>query len=152
MPKFADYVVTTEAKDIMEKIMTAFPNEYQGFDLDAIHTVITKKKKSKKSVYKLRAAKYPEDTLHDKVYFLEIFDENWKILDDNQKAHLMNRVMMSIPEGAFANSNESYGKLNKHDYETYGKEFKLTGGILNWLEDGSKLPDLYAQGSVNAKI
>lgn len=148
MSKALEYVVTTEAKDIMEKILVAFPNDYQGFDLDAIHTVLTKNKKNKKHVYKLKAAKYPENTLHDKVYMLEIFDENWKELSDNQKAHLINRVMMSIPEGAFADSSENYGKLNKHDYETYHKEHKLTGGILNWLEDESKLPDLFAQGSV----
>lgn len=147
MARFSDYVVTSEIRDMMEKILTAFPSEYPGFDVEGIHTVMTKGKKSKSHVYRLKSCKYPEDTLHDKVYTLEVFEENWKLLSQKQKDHIINKVMMSIPEGGFDLNSDEYAKIKKPDYQTFAKEHRFTDGAVNWLEDDSKLPDLFSKSS-----
>ena len=146
MPKFSDYVVNTDVQQMMEKIIENFPNDFQKFDTDSVHVVFTKGKpaKSKSKIYKLKGCKYPEDTLHEKTYCLEIADEDWKLLSDKQKYHLVHRVMISIPEEGFETESKEYGKLIKHDYDIYAKEYKVTNGVPNWLEDDTKLPDLFS--------
>lgn len=134
MARFTDYTISPEVTDIMEAILEAYPGVFQGFDLNMLGCIITKKKKSRKPI-RLIPVGYPRDVYCDKAYIVEVFEKLWNDLSQKKKNLAVFHIMCSIPEGGFDESSKQYAKKRKPDYELYAEEFAVAGGIPNWMEN-----------------
>ena len=134
MPKFTDYYSDPEVKNIMEKFIEKFPGMFEGFNVDLINVVITKKKKSRKPI-RLIPVRYPLDVYVSKPYIVEVFEQWWKDMNPKQKNLAVFHVMCAIPEGGFDEQSSHYAKKVRPDVEMYLREFAASGGVPNWLDN-----------------
>lgn len=145
MAKFTDFVCTKDVNDMMERLVETYPNDFPGFDVDAIQGVYTRGKKPSKAskACKLHAIRYPQNVLIDeKVYFVELNDEVWKTYSETKKQRAIYHIMCQIPEGAFDDQNDNYGKKVKPDSAVFIREHQRNNGCLTWENDDSHIPPL----------
>jgi predicted metallopeptidase len=134
MAKNNDYVVSGEISDAMENMIDAFPALFEGFDVNRVLCVMSRRKKSKDPV-KLINIGYPREILSDKVYIIEVFFETWKTMSQKKKNLALFHAMCGVPPGGFDETNKNYGKKRRPDYAMYLEEFAVSGGVPNWMEN-----------------
>jgi hypothetical protein len=134
MPKFTDYYSDPEVRNIMEKFIAKFPGLFEGFNVDGIHVVVTRKKKSRKPI-RLRTVGYPTDVFIDRPYIVEVFDAWWTKMDVKQKNLAVFHIMCAVPQGGFDPGSSHYAKKVRPDIEMYLREFAASGGVPNWMEN-----------------
>ena len=132
--RFSDYHSDGEIKDIMERFIKRFPGMFEGFNVDKMFFITTKKKKSRKPV-KLRSLSYPVEVFAGRPYIVEAFETVWKSLDQKKKNLAVFHIMCSIPDGGFSEDSKNYGKKLKPEIEMYLREFAAAGGVPNWMEN-----------------
>jgi hypothetical protein len=134
MALFSDWSVASDAKDIMERFLKHLPEVFPGFDVEKIHFILTKKKKSKTPV-KVRAVGYPNYVFGGKPYICEVFDLWWQDMDAKRKNLAVFHAMCAIPEGGFDEQSNNYGKLKQPDIKMFMLEYAACGGVPNWMEN-----------------
>jgi len=134
MAKFVDYASGREVQDIMEKFLEKFPQIFEGFDTAKIGFVMTKKKKSKVPM-KLVSVGYPVNVFLDKTYIVEVFEKFWKKLDDKKRNLSVFHTMCAIPDGAFDDQSNNYGKKLQPEIKMYLREYAAAGGVPNWMDN-----------------
>jgi hypothetical protein len=140
MPKFTDYYSDPEVKSIMERFIEHFPGMFEGFNVDNIHVVFTKKKKARRPI-RLIPVRYPQDVFICKPYIIEVFEAWWEKMTPKQKNLAIFHVMCAVPEGGFDEQSSHYAKKVRPDVEMYLREYCAAGGVPNWLEnDAAKDP------------
>ena len=132
--RYTDYCSDGQVKNIMEQFLERFPEMFEGFDVDSICFITTKKKKSHKPV-KLRTVSYPVEAFLGKPYIVEMFDKKWATLDPKKKNLAVFHVMCSIPQRGFDPSSKTYAKKIKPEIEMFLREFAASGGVPNWMEN-----------------
>jgi hypothetical protein len=138
MPKFTDYYSDPEVKAIMEKFIDHFSGMFDGFNVDGIHVLFTKKKRGRKPI-RLVPSRYPQDVFIGKPYIVEVFESWWNRMNPKQKNLAVFHVMCAIPEGGFDEQSSHYAKKVRPDVEMYLREFCAAGGVPNWLENDAAL-------------
>jgi hypothetical protein len=140
MPKFTDYYSDPEVKSIMERFIEHFPGMFEGFNVDNIQVVFTKKKKARRPI-RLIPVRYPQDVFIGKPYIIEVFEAWWEKMTPKQKNLAIFHVMCAVPEGGFDEQSSHYAKKVRPDVEMYLREYCAAGGVPNWLEnDAAKDP------------
>jgi hypothetical protein len=140
MPKFTDYYSDPEVKSIMERFIEHFPGMFEGFNVDNIQVVFTKKKKARRPI-RLIPVRYPQDVFIGKPYIIEVFESWWEKMTPKQKNLAIFHVMCAVPEGGFDEQSSHYAKKVRPDVEMYLREYCAAGGVPNWLEnDAAKDP------------
>ena len=134
MAKFVDYASGREIQDIMEKFLEKFPQIFEGFDTAKMGFVMTKKKKSKVPVKLVRVG-YPVDVFLDKAYIVEVFEKMWKTLDEKKRNLAVFHIMCAVPDGAFDEQSNNYGKKLQPEIKMYMREYAACGGVPNWMEN-----------------
>lgn len=135
MPKNAEYVLDSEIADIMESLTDSFPEVFEGFRVDMIHT-IKSLKKSAKQVIKIARFGYPREVFAGgKPYIVEVFLPWWGDMSQKQKNLAVFHVMCAIPAGGFDEMSSNYGKMRQYDYRMFKEEFAVTGGVPDWWEN-----------------
>lgn len=134
MSRFTDFYSDGEVKDIMERFMERFPTMFEGFDVDSIGFVTTKKKKSAKAI-RLVPVAYPMEAFINKPYIVETYEARWHSMTPKQKNLAVFHVMCAIPDGGFTATAKHYGKKVKAEIVMYMREFAASGGVPNWMEN-----------------
>ena len=134
MARYSDYCSDGQVKDIMEQFLGHFPEMFEGFDVEAICFITTKKKKSHRPI-KLRSVGYPFEAFLGKPYIVEMFDKKWATLDQKKKNLAVFHTMCAIPQGGFDNTSKQYAKRIKPEIEMFLREFAASGGVPNWMEN-----------------
>ena len=138
MARFEDYGSDPEVRDIMERFLKKFPRVFEGFDLDEIGFVVTKKKKTKDGKpINLRTVPYPQYVFSGKTYIVEVMETVWAEMKPKQKNLSVFHTMCAIPVGGFDPGSSAYGKKVKPEIIMYRLEYCATGGVTNWMEDDS---------------
>lgn len=130
----ADYEVTMDANDLMDKVVDKWPEAFEGFNSKEIHCVLTKGKKSKKALI-LKSVKHPFHVFIDKPYLLEIFDEVWKEMNNKQRHIAVFHVMNAIPSGGFDREDSNYSKLLQPDIKMFSTEYSALHGVPGLCDD-----------------
>ena len=151
MPKVTDYVITPEINDIMEDIVEAYPQVFEGFDSAKIGATITANKKGKRPV-RISSVRYPVNIWCNKVYIVEAFQDQWVTMDQKQKNLAVFHVMCAVPEGGFDENSKNYGRKKKPDYEVFMEEFAVTGGVPNWMENPAARDPIEVAGEIQDDI
>lgn len=133
MPKFADWSAAQEVKDIAERYLETFPAIFEGFNLDLIHFVMTKKKKSKEPI-KVHAVGYPAH-LFMHPYVVETFQTWWKDMTPKQKNLAVWRAMCRIPNSGFDELAKLYGRKLQPEIQMFMMEYAACGGVPNWMDN-----------------
>lgn len=136
MARFDDYSTDSEVKDIMERLYAKFPLVFAGLKVNEIHFIKTKGKKSRFPI-KIRRIGYPLEVFAGKPYLVEVFNDLWVEMNEKKKNLAVFKMICAIPEGAFDPLSKSYGKLVKPDYDMYRLEFAASGGVPDWMENGT---------------
>jgi hypothetical protein len=134
MARFTEYYSDGEVKDIMERVIERFPDMFEGFDVDSISFITTRKKKSYKAI-RLVPISYPMEAIINKPYIVETYESRWKVMTPKQKNLAVFHVMCSIPEGGFNPTSKVYGKKVKPEISMYMREFAASGGVPNWMDN-----------------
>jgi len=134
MPKFADYYSDPEVKSIMENFIEHFPGMFEGFNVENIYVIFTKKKKARRPI-RLIPVRYPQDVFIGKPYIVEVFEAWWEKMTPKQKNLSVFHVMCAVPEGGFDEHSSHYAKKVRPDVEMYLREYCAAGGVPNWLEN-----------------
>lgn len=132
--RYTDYCSDGQVKSIMEQYLEHFPEMFEGFDVEAICFITTKKKKSPKPV-RLRPITYPVEAFLGKPYIVETMDKKWSSLDTKKKNLAVFHIMCSIPQGGFNPTSKQYAKRIKPEIEMFLREFAASGGVPNWMEN-----------------
>jgi hypothetical protein len=132
--RYTDYCSDGWVKEIMERFLEHFPEMFEGFDVESICFITTKKKKSHKAI-KLRSITYPVEAFLGKPYIVETFDMKWNTLDQKKKNLAVFHIMCAIPQGGFDAASKQYAKRIKPEIEMYLREFAASGGVPNWMEN-----------------
>jgi hypothetical protein len=136
MARFTDYYTDGEVKDIMERFIERFPKMFEGFDVDGIGFIVTKKKKSAKPI-RLLTVSYPMDAFLQKPYIVEVFESVWRPMTPKQKNLAVFHIMCAIPQEGFDESSKYFSKKVKPEITMYMREFAASGGVPNWMENPS---------------
>jgi hypothetical protein len=124
----------------MERFIEHFPGMFEGFNVDNIQVVFTKKKKARRPI-RLIPVRYPQDVFIGKPYIIEVFEAWWEKMTPKQKNLAIFHVMCAVPEGGFDEQSSHYAKKVRPDVEMYLREYCAAGGVPNWLEnDAAKDP------------
>ena len=134
MARFVDYYSDSEVRTIMESILDKFTDMFRGFDVQRMHFITTKEKKSHRPL-KLRTVSYPMEVFIGKPYIVEVFETKWKTLDQKRKNLAVFHIMCSIPDGGFDLESDNYARKLKPEIEMFMLEFAACGGIPNWMEN-----------------
>jgi hypothetical protein len=118
----------------MERYLNKFAMVFDGFDLDAIGFVMTKKKKSTEAI-KLRTVAYPHYVFSNKTYIVEVFEKLWAEMNSKQKNLAVFHTMCAVPDGGFDPACKYYGKKVRPEIVMYRLEYAATGGVPNWMEN-----------------
>jgi hypothetical protein len=138
MPRFEDYTVDPEVKDIVERYVKKFPQIFGGFKVDDIFFIVTQKKRlSGKFPIKVKSVPYPHYVSSGFTYVFETYETKWDKLNQKQKNLSVFHAMCAIPQDGFDPLSTYYGKIAKPDYEIYQFEYAASGGVPNWQEDDS---------------
>lgn len=146
MAKFTDFYSDPQVRTTMEKFISHFPGLFDGFDIDGINVVFTKKKKARKAI-RLVPVRYPYDVYIGKPYIVEVFETKWKDMDETRRNLAVFHTMCSIPSGGFDPTSTHYGKKARPDIEMYLVEFAASGGVPNWMENSAACDPLKANAS-----
>lgn len=134
MARFVDYYSDSEVRNIMESILDKFTDMFRGFDVQRIHFITTKEKKSHRPL-KLRTVSYPMEVFIGRPYIVEVFETKWKVLDQKRKNLAVFHIMCSIPDGGFDLESDNYARKLKPEIEMFMLEFAACGGVPNWMEN-----------------
>lgn len=136
MSRFEDYGTTPEVRDIVEGFVKKFPRVFEGFMVDDVFFIVTKKKKpSGRFPVKVKAIPYPYYVSSGQAYVFEAFETKWEELTKKQKNLAVFHAMCAVPVGGFDPASKKYGKIVKPDFEIYRYEYAVSGGVADWLED-----------------
>jgi len=127
--------VSPAVADIMEKHLRAYPEVFEGFDVNEIVCFHYKGKEDTRRPLKIKPVRDPFDMLVDKVYIIQVADATWNEMTPTQRHLAVFHTMCAIPEGAFDKESREYGKVKKPDYELFAEEFAAAGGVPNWMEN-----------------
>ncbi len=136
MARFEDYGTDPEVRDIMERYIKKFTRVFEGFDLDEIGFIVTKKKKpSNGKPINLRTVSYPNYVFAGKTYIVEVFETIWAEMNTKQKNLAVFHTMCAIPLGGFDPASKVYGKKVKPEIVMYRQEYAAAGGVPDWMEN-----------------
>ena len=150
MPKFDDFTVCHEVKDVVERYLVRFSEMFEGFDADRIGFLLTLKKKSKVPI-KVHAVSYPMNVWVEHAYVFETFETWWKIMNQKQRNLAVFKAMCSIPDGGFDEKSKHYAKVLKPEIQMFMREFAASGGIPNWMENPAALDPMEREAEDMAK-
>ena len=134
MAKNTDWTAAQDVCDIMEKFLERFPKMFEGFNVEQMHFILTKKKKSKMPI-RIKAVGYPNYVFTGKPYVVEAFDLWWKDMTQKQRNLAVFHIMCAVPDGGFDEQSKFYGKVSKPDVNMYTLEYAASGGVINWMEN-----------------
>lgn len=138
MARFEDYGTSPEVKDIVEAFIKKFPRVFEGFSVDDIFFIVTKKKKVRgRHPIKVKSVPYPHYVASGYTYVFETFETKWEKFNKKQKNLAVFHAMCAIPVGGFDAASTKYGKLVKPDFQMYRQEFAASGGVPDWDENDS---------------
>ena len=139
MARNDDWAPAADVKDIMEKMLEAFPDVFQGFDVNGVLAILTKGKKARKPI-KLTPVRYPFSVGLDYVYIVEVFEEQWEKMGQKQKNLAVFHIMCRVPESGFDPQSNNYAKQRRYDYELYQEEFAVADGVPDWYSPDARDP------------
>jgi len=136
MAKFTAYTAETDSKEIALKLIETYPQLFGHVNAEKIGWIRNLKKASKIPI-KVYKVSYPNSIWNDNVYIIEVFNDCWACLENNQKNLAVAQAMFSIHAEGFSENSQNYQKLVKPNISTYLEVFSLAGGVPNFLENAS---------------
>ena len=153
MAKNAEYRTDNEAMEIAVKLAAKY-DAFQTIDIGKICFLRMEKDKSK-DVFKLTPTKFPFDISSPHIYYVQIYNKQWNLLNENQKLAAIFEVLVSIPEAGTDYNGNNYAKLRRKDVDQYSEVLAAVAGNYEWHKTGAIIPNLLddtVAASVNVKL
>jgi hypothetical protein len=112
-----EYEVVNEFRGLARQIIDKYPQQFYGVEIDKVQCVkIVNKERPEKhtKLFSNTAVKMPIALDAPYLWYITVFDSDWKILSDKHKLLLVAEILCSIPTG-----EEETGKVNAFDSKGY---------------------------------
>jgi hypothetical protein len=137
MSKKKEWVEDSESLSIAMDILDKYSETFDGIDLSKIRFVRILGNKKGKDV-KVHSVGFPMNIDCPYLYYIEIDDNKWKMMDDAKRNLTVFSGLYEISPGGMDPESINYGKKRPMDIKDYSAVICAAGGRYDWKEEGSK--------------
>ena len=131
-----EWIEDSEAMSIAMDIINKFEETFETIDLTKIRFIRNIGKKNGKDV-KITSVSFPMNIDTPYLYYMEIDDEKWKVMDDAKRNLTVFSGLYEIAPGGMDPESNNYGKKRPVDIKDYAAVIAVAGGRYDWKEVGS---------------
>ena len=137
MSKKKEWVEDSESQSIAMDILDKYSETFEGIDLAKIRFVRIMGNKKGKDV-KVHSVGFPMNIDCPYLYYIEIDDNKWKLMDDAKRNLTVFSGLYEIAPGGLDPESMNYGKKRPMDIKDYSAVICAAGGRYDWKEEGSR--------------
>lgn len=137
MSKKKEWVEDSESQSIAMDILDKYSETFEGIDLAKIRFVRIMGNKKGKDV-KVHSVGFPMNIDCPYLYYIEIDDNKWKLMDDAKRNLTVFSGLYEIAPGGMDPESMNYGKKRPLDVKDYSAVICAAGGRYDWKEEGSR--------------
>lgn len=131
MSKKNEWQEDSEAMSIAMDIIDKFNDTFESIDLAKIRFIRVLGKKNGKDV-KVTSVGFPMNIDVPYLYYMEIDDEKWKVMDDAKRNLTVFSGLYEIAPGGMDAESSNYGKKRPLDVKDYAEVIAVAGGRYDW--------------------
>ena len=130
-----EWMEDSEAMSIAMDVISKYNETFEGIDLTKIKFVRVLGRKNGRSC-KVTSVGFPFNIDLPYMYYMEIDDEKWKAMTEEQRNILVFRGLFEIAPGGMDPESVNYGKKRKKDVEDFTEVINVAGGRYDWNVTG----------------
>ena len=147
-----EWMEDSEALSIAMDVIAKYDETFQGIELAKIKFIRVLGRKNGRAC-KVTSVGFPFNIDLPYMYYMEIDDEKWKQMTEQQRNILVFRGLYEIAPGGMDPESVNYGKKRKKDVEDFTEVIAVAGGRYDWNVAGATgLHDILVSDKDNQDI